>query len=975
MRAPRRAAPASTWCSSCPRPPTTTARLPSPAWSRAPCLGAGASVELRRRSSGSVPLARRRRGPTCHGPARSSTCSDTAPRRSTSAGPSRPLAARHPAVVAEPHPGPHAVGRATGVPRSWLKALAREAPDTELRALELDPTDVPSDPDGVAARIVAELADEDGPVEVRAAASAPVGAEVEIRPGPTGRSLATGPDDGAVVLLTGGARGITARAAVAIAAASAPRRAGRVARPGRAPRTPDHRRRRRRDRPAPRPHRGRRAQPAEPLEAAVRRILADREIRATLDALAAPSAPRAAYHSPTCATPTAVRAVVDDVVRPPRPPRRRRPRRRRLRGRPARGQDARVASPGCSRPRWTGAARAGSATLAAPSDCGSSSCSAACRGVYGNRGQADYAAANDALDTLARVWRHRLGGAGCVSVDWGPWSPPAAAWCRPSSSASTPGGARPRSTPTKGVAALLAELAGRRRRAPPRSCTRTVLGLERRRCGDSRPTDRRRHRRAWAPSSRRAPTSTTFWRNVCDGVDAITDVPAVPVGPRALLRPRRRSTAPASDRFYCRRGGFVDDLADFDPAAFGVMPVAVDGAEPDQLLALRTGRRRPSPTPAASTDLPDRSRIGVIIGRGGYLTPGLRPARPAGAHRHQLRRRAPRARPRRRRRPARRGARRLRRPARPDRPESRRSAWCPTWPPPGSPTASTSGARPTPSTRPAPRSLRRRRPRGAASCAPGRCDAVLAGGVHHCHDVTLWSVFTQLGALSPSQAHPARSTGDADGILIGEGTGDRRPQAPGRRRARRRPGLRRHPGHGRGQRRPGAEPDEPRRRAARCWPCERAWRRRRPRPARRVGLLEAHGTATPTGDQVELETLRPGLRPGRRRPSAGRSLGSVKSMIGHAMPAAGVAGLIKAALAVHHGVLPPTLHVRGAPPGAGRAPGSGRSPRLEPWDARRRRPRRAGGRTPSASAASTPTWCWRRRPDGAPPARRRPPNR
>ena len=44
-------------------------------------------------------------------------------------------------------------------------------------------------------------------------------------------------------------------------------------------------------------------------------------------------------------------------------------------------------------------------------------------------------------------------------------------------------------------------------------------------------------------------------------------------------------------------------------------------------------------------------------------------------------------------------------------------------------------------------------------------------------------------------------------------------------------------------------------------------------------------------------------------------LGSVKSMIGHAMPAAGIAGFVKAALAVHNGVLLPTLHCDDPHPG------------------------------------------------------------
>ncbi|CAM5321512.1 hypothetical protein SABIM44S_00353 [Streptomyces abikoensis] len=75
-----------------------------------------------------------------------------------------------------------------------------------------------------------------------------------------------------------------------------------------------------------------------------------------------------------------------------------------------------------------------------------------------------------------------------------------------------------------------------------------------------------------------------------------------------------------------------------------------------------------------------------------------------------------------------------------------------------------------------------------------------------------------------------------------------------------------------------------------------------------VGLIEAHGTGTPAGDAVELTALESLLRSGEGHPPV--PVGSVKSQIGHTKAAAGAAGLIKAALALHHKVLPPTLHVR-----------------------------------------------------------------
>lgn len=75
-----------------------------------------------------------------------------------------------------------------------------------------------------------------------------------------------------------------------------------------------------------------------------------------------------------------------------------------------------------------------------------------------------------------------------------------------------------------------------------------------------------------------------------------------------------------------------------------------------------------------------------------------------------------------------------------------------------------------------------------------------------------------------------------------------------------------------------------------------------------VGYVEAHGTATQLGDPIEVEALTQAFRAEGARGSAGCALGSVKTNLGHLDAAAGATGLIKAALAVHAGEIPASLH-------------------------------------------------------------------
>ncbi len=112
-----------------------------------------------------------------------------------------------------------------------------------------------------------------------------------------------------------------------------------------------------------------------------------------------------------------------------------------------------------------------------------------------------------------------------------------------------------------------------------------------------------------------------------------------------------------------------------------------------------------------------------------------------------------------------------------------------------------------------------------------------------------------------------------------------------------------------------------------------------------LALVEAHGTGIPLGDKTEIESLTAcfGSRTGLHQEKPSIALGSVKSMVGHLLPASGMASLIKCALALYHRVLPPTLHVA-----AGASQLTADSPfyiatQTRPWiHGDRESPRRAG---------------------------------
>jgi acyl transferase domain-containing protein/phosphopantetheinyl transferase len=394
-----------------------------------------------------------------------------------------------------------------------------------------------------------------------------------------------------------------------------------------------------------------------------------------------------------------------------------------------------------------------------------------------------------------------------------------------------------------------------------------------------------------------APDVATFWRNIVSKKSAITAPP-----PEAWDEDVFYDVASQeNDRVYCKMGGYLGPLAFFDPLDHGVMPRSVEGGEPDQWLALRVARDalRDAGYPGG---VPHSDRAALILGKGTYANRGtisvvyhgvvidytlqlLKSINPdltdedLARVREDLKRHLP----------------RFDVETAPSlipnvtvgRIANRLDLMGPSY------TIDAACASSLLAVDIAIKGLRH-----------GEYDLALVGGMQVATPVPVLSLFCRLKALSlTGSIRPFDK--DADGTLLSEGLGvavlKRRADAE-------RDGDRIYAF----VKSTGAASDG---RAVsvlapRVEGEELALRRAYEGggiPPQTVGLVEAHGTATLVGDAVEVEAL--GRVFGGRHGPPRCALGSVKSMIGHTLPAAGMAGFIKAALSLYHKVLPPTLGV------------------------------------------------------------------
>ncbi|MCC6587061.1 MAG: SDR family NAD(P)-dependent oxidoreductase [Bryobacterales bacterium] len=388
----------------------------------------------------------------------------------------------------------------------------------------------------------------------------------------------------------------------------------------------------------------------------------------------------------------------------------------------------------------------------------------------------------------------------------------------------------------------------------------------------------------------KAPGLQTYWQNIIDKIDAVGEIPS----DRWDWAQYFDSDPKAKDKIYSKWGGFLDDIP-FDPMQYGMPPASLRSIEPSQLLTLEAVRA--ALADAGYLDRPfARDRTSVILGAGGGaadlgLGYGARSFIPVletlpefhGRSKDIL-----------------------------DRLDGRLPEWTED---------SFAGILTNVS---AGRVANRFDLGGSnytvdAACASslaavslalkeleGRTsDMVIVGGVDTMQNPFTYLCFSKTHALSP-RGRCRTFDETADGIAISEGIVMLvlKRLADAERAGDRIYAVIKGAGSSSDGKDKGLTAPRP---AGQAVALKRAYAKAGFSPAT-VGLVEAHGTGTAAGDSAEVQALtKVFTEAGASRQSC--AIGSVKSMIGHTKCAAGAAGLVKAALALHHRVLPPTLGV------------------------------------------------------------------
>jgi acyl transferase domain-containing protein/NAD(P)-dependent dehydrogenase (short-subunit alcohol dehydrogenase family)/acyl carrier protein len=419
-----------------------------------------------------------------------------------------------------------------------------------------------------------------------------------------------------------------------------------------------------------------------------------------------------------------------------------------------------------------------------------------------------------------------------------------------------------------------------------------------------------------------------YWSNIKNGVDAITSIPE---RSHWKISDYYDPDPKASDRTYAQRGGFLSPV-EFNPMEFGIAPKDIEATDTTQLLGMAAAKQ--ALEDAGYGEKPfNRERTSVILG----VTGALELVIPLGARLgHPIWRRA------------------LKEAGVTDPVANdvvkRISDSYVGWQENSFPglLGNVAAGR-----------IANRLDLGGTNCVvdaacassmgalhlacleltAGRADMAITGGIDTFNDIFMYMCFSKTPALSPSgDAKPFDR--NCDGTILGEGLGmmvlKRLADAE-------RDGDRIYAvikglgsssdGKGNAVYAPRAEGQKQ--------ALKRAYQSSGVTPDT-IELIEAHGTGTKVGDATELQALTDVFRAAQAE-GTWTALGSVKSQIGHTKAAAGIAGMIKAAMALRDKVLPPTIKV--GQPVEEVAPG--RSPfyinsQKRPWMPREAHPRRAG---------------------------------